>query len=101
MRDERTVSQTVARSLNPFQGGSDPRNQETTGKLQILQKLNISSARKGSTNPSVKDSPMYVGMDSHTLRIEKDKNGRENKKVIRKFEDGLLLVVPPEFMANQ
>ena len=105
LRDERTVSRTLARSLSPFQGGSDPRNPETTGKLQILQKLNIPSAAKGNTNPSVKDSPMYVGMDSHTLRVEKDRNekekkekasemgtkmGKENKKVIRKFEDGLL-----------
>ena len=52
---------------------------------------------------------MYEEMDSHTLRIEKDKNekekkeeesdmgvkmGKENKKVIRKFEDERLLVVP-------
>ena len=45
-----------------------------------MQKLNISSARKGSTNPSVKDSPMYVGMDSHTLRVAKDKNKKEKKE---------------------
>ena len=51
---------------------------------------------------------MYVGMDSHTLRIEGktakekkerdsdmgEKMGKENKKIIRKIEDELLLVVP-------
>ena len=80
MRDERTVSWTLARSQSPFQGGSDPRNPETTGKLQILQKLSIPSVEEGSINPSVKDSLMYVGMDSHTLRAEKDKNGKEKKE---------------------
>ena len=52
---------------------------------------------------------MYVGMDSHMLRVEKDNNAKEkkeeksemeakmrqeNKNVFRKLEDGLLLVVP-------
>ena len=86
--------------LSRFEGGNDPRNPETTGKLQILQKLSISSAKKGSTIPSLKDSPMYVGMGSHTLRVEKDKNekgkkeeesamgakkGKENKKLLEKL----------------
>ena len=48
--------------------------------MQILQKLDFPSAEKGSTHPSVKDSPMYVGIDSHTLRVEKDKNEKEKKE---------------------
>ena len=80
------------RSLSPFQGGGNPRNLETIGKMQILRKLNIPSAGKGVINLSIKDNPMYVGIDSHTLRVEKDK--KESKKAIRKLEDGLLLVVP-------
>ena len=45
-----------------------------------MQKLSIPSVEEGSINPSVKDSPMYVGMDSHTLRVEKDKNEKEKKE---------------------
>ena len=49
---------------------------------------------------------MYVGMDSCTPRLEDQKNGKgkkdevrektgkENKKGVRRVEDGLLLVVP-------
>ena len=33
LRDQRTVSQVLARSLSSNQGGSDPRILETTGKL--------------------------------------------------------------------
>ena len=74
----------LERSLSPFQDGSDSRNPETSGKLQILQKLSIPSVNEGSINPSVKGSPMYVGMDSHTLRIEKIqmKKKRKKKRVI-------------------
>ena len=32
-RDQRTISQVLARSLNSTVGGSDPRTLETTGKL--------------------------------------------------------------------
>ena len=79
MRDERTVSWTLARLLNPFQGGSNPRNPETTGKLQILQRLNVPSVEEGNSNLSIQDSPVYVGMDSHTVRVGDKKNGKERK----------------------
>ena len=36
LRDQRTVTQMLVKSLNPTEGGSDLRNLETTGKLQIL-----------------------------------------------------------------
>ena len=74
LRDEWTVSRTLARSLNPFRGGSDPRNPETTGKLQILQKLSIPSVVEGNSNLSIQDSLVYVGMDSHMPRLENDKS---------------------------
>ena len=105
----------MARSLNPFQGGSDSRIPETTGKLQILEKFSVPSAKEGITNLSSQDNPVYVGMESHTFRIEEKnikgkkkeenvqglKTGKENKKVVRKFEDGLLLVVPTRIYGKE
>ena len=43
LRDQRTISQVLARSLNPIVDGSDLRTLGTTGKLQILQQIAISS----------------------------------------------------------
>ena len=43
LRDNRLASQILAKSLNPGAGGSDSRNLEATGKLQILQKFSVSS----------------------------------------------------------
>ena len=93
---------TLARSLNPFQGGSNPRNLETTEKLQILQKLNVPSVEEGNLNLSIQDSPVYVGMDSHTPRLEGEKSGKEQKNVMgRNVEDGLSLVVPIRIYGKQ
>ena len=36
-RDDRTISCALVRALNPFQGGSAPRNTEMPSKLQLLQ----------------------------------------------------------------
>ena len=47
LRDQRTVSQALARSLNPTVDGSDPRTLGTTGKLQILQQVAVSSTENG------------------------------------------------------
>ena len=116
LRDERAVSQILARSLSPSQVGSDPRSLETTGKLQILQQVEVPNVEKGNLNLSNKDSPMYVGMTPHALRAEKgkDKNAKKNEKIemgeklendnkniIRKVEDGLLLVVPAKIYGKE
>ena len=61
LRDIRTVSRTLERSLSPFQGGSDSRNPETTGKLQVLRDFSSFSVTNGKSNQSTKDSPVYVG----------------------------------------
>ena len=47
LRDEWTISRMLARSLSPFQGGSDPRILEAVGKLQILQQVRVPSAKMG------------------------------------------------------
>ena len=73
----------LARLLSPFQDGSDPRNPETTGKLQVLQRLKIPSATKGSTNLSNKDGPVYVRMDFRTPMVEDEKAEKENTDEIR------------------
>ena len=90
------------------------RTPETTGKLQILQNFSVLSATEGIPNLSSKDSPVYVGMVSHTSRIEekkaKGKKKEENvqgsktgkeKNIVRKFEDGLLLVVPTRIYGKE
>ena len=96
------------RLLNFLQGSSDPRNPETTRKLQVLQQFAILSVEDGKTNQSTNDSPMYMGLESHAYRIEDDKKDKETKKgeltegtkmekenkKMHGVEDGLLLVVP-------
>ena len=101
-----TVLWTLARLLSPFQGGSDPRNLATTGKLQILLNFSDSSVAKENTDLSVKDNLLYVGLESPTRRgasedgKEKKKEEsdlgekREKKITSRRIEDGLLLAVP-------
>ena len=73
LRDIRTILRTLATSLNLFQGGSDSRNPETTGKLQVLRDFISFSVAAGKSDQSKKDSPVYVGVEFHTYRIE-DKN---------------------------
>ena len=95
------------RSLNPDQGGSDLMKLETAGRLQILQKVGTPSEENGNLNPAGKGNLLYVGITPHEpSSIREKENGKENKKdknmekerkkVIRRVEDGLLLVVPTE-----
>ena len=72
--------------------------------------MEVPAVAEGSINQSVQDIPLYVGITPHTLdrvveekdgkgkKMEKrkkgEKMGKENKKIGRKLEDGLLLVVP-------
>ena len=103
----------MARSLSPFQGGSDSRNPETTGKLQVLQDFSSFSVAAGKSDQSRKDGPMYVGIESHTYRSEDKKTEKGNKNVEeeksvkkkknegRKFEDELLLIVPTRIYGKE
>ena len=104
LRDVGTISRTLAQSLSPYQGGSDLRNPEIAGKLQILRDFSSFSVVDGNKNLSQKDVPMYVGLKSHTSSVETknlekpEKTGVEEKsakiqKKERQVEDGLLLVV--------
>ena len=101
LRDQRTIAKMLAKSLNPTEGGSDSRNLATTGKLQLLQQIcGNSSGSNGSTDPVKKTSPEYVGIVPQLSdRLDDDyekgeeKVEKENKKVIRTLEDGLLMVV--------
>ena len=113
LRDIRTVSRTLARSLSPFQGGSDSRDPETTGKLQVLRDFSSFSVAAGKSDQSRKDGPVYVGVESHTYRLEdkkaekgnknagEEKSVKKHKNFYRKIEDGLLLVVPTRIYAKE
>ena len=68
------------RLLGLFQGDNGPRNPEATGKLQILQQFKNPSAAEGNKNQSDKDSPMYVGIVPHTLRLANEKWKRKERK---------------------
>ena len=84
MRDVGTISRTLAQSLSPYQGGSDLRNLEIAGKLQILRDFSSFSVVDGNKNLSQKDVPMYVGLKSHTSSGETkklEKTGVEEKSV--------------------
>ena len=67
------------RSLSPIQGGSDPRGPEITGRLQVLRDFSSFSVADGKSDQSKKASPLYVGVESHTYRIEDKNEGKENK----------------------
>ena len=79
LRDHRLASRILAQSLNPIEGGSDSRNSEATGKLQILQKFSVSSAEDGKyKNPASKAESIYVGMQTQTCRTEdSNKSGKD------------------------
>ena len=63
LRDQRTVVQTLVRSLNSVEDGNSPRNLTTIGKLQSLQQIfTKSNDEKGNTNLTAKVSPEYVGI---------------------------------------
>ena len=94
LRDQRTVVQTLVRSLNSVEDGSGPRNLTTIGKLQSLQQIfTKSNDEKGNTNLTTKVSPEYVGiipqqpdsvgnfekMDSDKKNGQ-EKDGKEKKK---------------------
>ena len=77
MRDERVVLWTLARALNPCQGGSAPRTPNAVGKVQDLRNFSILNFRKEKTNLSKKNNLVYVGRETPTLRLE---NGKEKEK---------------------
>ena len=47
-RDNRTISCALARALNPFQGGSAPRNTEMPSKLHLLQQFAVAGSEEGN-----------------------------------------------------
>ena len=61
LKDKRTVSQVLERSLNPTVDGSDPRILGTTGKLQILQPVTVPTTVECNWNPA-EGSPVYLGI---------------------------------------
>ena len=83
--------QVLARSLNPTVDGSDLRTLGTTGKLQILQQIVVSSTADGRENPA-KGSPIYVGITPHPSgRVEKtkEKSGKNKQKEVIKNDRGI------------
>ena len=116
-REDRTLSNVLAEALNPFQGGSAPRNMERPAQLQKLQQFTVSGLKKGEQIRPSKGHPIFVGISTPTNRIDRtNENGTEkaagdnaaemNKKgeaetggdnhqnkALRGIEDGLLLVV--------
>ena len=97
------------KSLNPIQGGSDSRNLETTGRLQILQHVRALSTTDGTVNSANEGTPQYVGITSQEsvsvgekVVVKRKKNGdgeieknlEKEKKKSSRAEDGILLVVP-------
>ena len=88
------------------------RDLETTGRLQILQQVRTPSKNNGKLNPAEKGNPCDVGITSRESgRVVGEKNDKENKneknleketkKVNRKIEDGLLLVVPARIYGKE
>ena len=51
----------------------------STGRLQVLRDFSSFSVADGKSDQSKKDSPVYVGVESHTYRIEDKNEGKENK----------------------
>ena len=68
-RDDCIVAQALAKSLNPFQGGSDSRDLATTSKLQILQQISVIGNGARKSIRSQKDQAIYVGISNPTNRL--------------------------------
>ena len=87
-RDDCTVAQALAQSLNPLQGGSDSGNLATTSKLQILQRFSVAGNEAGKQIRSEEDQAIYVGMVNPTDRLavkrfgdgKQEENGNKDKK---------------------
>ena len=116
LRGEWVVSRVLAQSLSSLQGSSDSRNSETIGRLQKLQQFSAPSVGKTEENQSLKDKPVYVGVNPHSSRIatveEKEKStkkgvleGSATLETVNKFKrtiaDGLLLVVPTKVYGKE
>ena len=87
LRDQRTIAQMLAKSLNPTEGGSDSRNLATAGKLQLLQQIcGSSSGSNGSTDPVKKTSPEYVGIVPQLLDRLDDNEEKGQEKVEKKIK---------------
>ena len=108
LRGGRVVSRVLAQSLSSLKGGRDSRNSETIGRLQKLQHFSAPNVGQKKEDQSLKDKPVYVGVDPHSNIIAvKDENEKSTKKTIsegstnpgmvnkfkRTISDGLLLVV--------
>ena len=69
-RDMHIVSGALARTLNPLQGGSVPRNTETHSKLQVLQQFSVTGFEDGNQIRPSKGHAIYVGVSTPTSKIE-------------------------------
>ena len=66
--------------LNSLKRGSNLRMLETTGKLQILQQMEVRTVEKGNLNLGVGDL-IHMGVPPQTLnRIKEDEKEKEKKK---------------------
>ena len=92
MRDQRTVSQVLARSLNSTEGGSGPMILETTGNLQILQPIAVPSTEEGSLNPA-KGSLVYMEITPHTshrIGMDEDEKKKKEENEMVKNDSGIV-----------
>ena len=112
-RDMHTVSGALARALNPLQGGSVPRNTETSSKLQLLQQFSVTGSEDGNQIRPSEGHAVYVGISTPTSKVEETNGSSREKteekqhkkgsatvigtesqnKFPRSVDDGLLLVV--------
>ena len=60
-RDMHTVSGALARALNPLQGGSVPRNTETSSKLQLLQQFLLLDLKMGIKSDQIRVMQSTLG----------------------------------------
>ena len=69
------------RSRSLVQGGSNPRSLETTGKLQILQQVEVHNIGKGNSHIAKIGTPLYSGINPHVAdRVAEDGKENENRK---------------------
>ena len=116
LRGERVVSRVLAQLLSSLKGGSDWRNSATVGRLQKLQQFSAPNTEQTKEDQSLKNKPVYVGVDPHSNRIAlKEENEKSTKKTVsegstmpgmvnkfnRTISDGLLLVVPTKIYGKE
>ena len=95
IREERLIASLVERQLNPMQDGNASRTAENFNALHSLRQGSRASIKAEENSENSKERPHVSGEDTRcTGVVVGSKNAKNEQKIARVQEDGILLVVP-------